>query len=329
MVMPGLFDTQRKQGRVAVVWLVSASVLSVACADEAAESSGNRDETTGAGQAALVVYTVNYPLCYFAERIGGDLVDVRFPTPPDVDPALWVPGPETVAAYQSADLILLNGASYADWVDRASLPPSRQVHTCRAVTDRYIVLQGDVTHTHGPEGEHAHGQIAFTTWLDSDIAIAQTVAVADAMRAARPDRDVDLRTRSEALEADLIELDARLTEIFGRDRDRPLLASHPVYQYLARRYGLNLESVHFEPGDAPTAAQWRGLAELLKTHPARWMLWEAEPLSETRARLEDMGIGVLVFEPLANAPAEGDYLSGMRANADRLEAAYRSRAASP
>lgn len=37
------------------------------------------------------VYTVNYPLAYFAERIAGDSVNVVFPTPPDIDPAFWSP----------------------------------------------------------------------------------------------------------------------------------------------------------------------------------------------------------------------------------------------
>jgi ABC-type Zn uptake system ZnuABC Zn-binding protein ZnuA len=74
-----------------------------------------------------MVYTVNYPLQYFAERIGGDRVDVRLPAPADVDPAYWSPGAETVAAYQGADLILLNGAGYAQWVQRASLPRAQRV----------------------------------------------------------------------------------------------------------------------------------------------------------------------------------------------------------
>ena len=38
-------------------------------------------------QPDLVVAAVNYPLAYMAERIGGDEVEVRFPAPPDVDPA--------------------------------------------------------------------------------------------------------------------------------------------------------------------------------------------------------------------------------------------------
>ncbi len=68
-----------------------------------------------AGSKALSVYVVNYPLKYFAERIGGDLVEVQFPAPADEDPAFWKPAAEVVTAYQQADVILLNGAGYAKW----------------------------------------------------------------------------------------------------------------------------------------------------------------------------------------------------------------------
>jgi hypothetical protein len=52
------------------------------------------------------------------------------------------------------------------------------------------------------------------------------------------------------------------------------------------------------------------------------MVWEAEPLAETRAELERRGIRSLVFDPLASAPASGDYLSAMGENVARLEAAF-------
>jgi zinc transport system substrate-binding protein len=61
----------------------------------------------------LTAYVVNYPLKYFAERIAGDHAKVVFPAPSEGDPAYWMPDAETVAAYQKADLILLNGANYA------------------------------------------------------------------------------------------------------------------------------------------------------------------------------------------------------------------------
>ena len=78
----------------------------------------------------LTVYTVNYPLKYFAERIGGEYVEVVFPAPADVDPAYWLPDRETVSDYQKADIILLNGAHYAKWVEKVTLPGSRMSSQC-------------------------------------------------------------------------------------------------------------------------------------------------------------------------------------------------------
>ena len=51
------------------------------------------------------------------------------------------------------------------------------------------------------------------------------------------------------------------------------------------------------------------------------MLWEAAPLDSTEAALGARGITAVVFDPCAQAPKEGDFLSVMRANAKRLSCA--------
>jgi zinc transport system substrate-binding protein len=129
----------------------------------------------------LEIITVNYPLAYFAERILGEHGNVSFPAPAGVDPAYWSPEPEIIAEYQQADLILLNGAGYAAWTANATLPRSRLVNTTAALTDQLIPVQSTVTHTHGPSGDHSHGDTAFTTWLDPGIAIEQARAVLNAV----------------------------------------------------------------------------------------------------------------------------------------------------
>jgi zinc transport system substrate-binding protein len=263
----------------------------------------------------LSVYVVNYPLQYFAERIGGDDAEVLFPAPADEDPAYWSPDPEEVAAYQGADLILLNGAGYAAWLQRASLPQSRLVDTSAGFQDQLIPLEADVSHSHGPQGAHTHTRKAFTTWLDPELAILQARAVRDAFARARPDRDAAFQQGFEALEADLRDLDQRLTTAAAAIGDTPLLFSHPVYQYLIRRYGLNARSVHWEPDQPPTEAMWRELEDLLATHPSHWLVWEGEPGEATVKRLEAMGLGSLVYSPCATSPGEGDFLSVMRENA--------------
>ncbi len=264
------------------------------------------------------IYTVNYPLAYFAERIAGDLATVSFPAPPDVDPAFWMPDPQTIAAYQRADLILLNGADYAKWTVKVSLPRSRMMDTSRGFKDEYIQQPSLTTHSHGPSGQHSHGGTAFTTWLDLNQAARQAEAIAQALTRKRPEAKGQIARNLEALEGDLLGLDASLSEIAHREPKRPLLASHPVYQYFARRYGLNLKSVMWEPDQVPSEAQWAELKKILDEHPAKWMIWEGEPVKENVERLRSLGVQSVVFDPCANRPATGDFLSVMRNNANNL-----------
>jgi len=267
----------------------------------------------------LVIYTVNYPLAYFAERIGGDLVEVHFPAPGDGDPAFWSPDADTIAAYQAADLILLNGAGYAKWVDRASLPSSRVVNTSGGFTDNLVPIEGTVTHSHGPEGEHEHGDLAFTTWLDPELAIHQAQAIEAAISVIRPENEPEIQKRMEKLKSELIDIDSRLAAAAENLGDEPLLFSHPVYQYLIKRYGLNGVEVHWEPDQVPDGYAWEHLEEVLGTHAAKWMVWEGEPLESTVEGLAKRDISSVVFNPCGNRPSEGDYLSVMAGNAVALE----------
>jgi len=267
-------------------------------------------------------YTVNYPLAFIAEYIGGDSVSVVFPAPADVDPAYWSPPASIVAEYQQADLILLNGAGYAAWIQRATLPSSRLVDTSAALADKLIPLDDAVTHTHGPTGDHSHSGDAFTTWLDMELAIAQSRAVFNSLVGLRPERETEFRERLNDLERELGELDARLKVVAERIGSQPLLFSHPVYQYLAAAYGLHQRSLHWEPNEMPGDDQWRELADLLAVHTSAWMIWEDEPLADTVKRLEGMGIESVVFQPCGNRPAETDFMSVMRENVSALETAF-------
>ncbi len=279
--------------------------------------TGDQSEPAAEGRSkVLSVYAVNYPLAYFAERIGGELVEVHFPAPTGEDPAYWSPDAETIAQFQGADLILLNGAGYAKWVERATLPASKIVDSSASFADGYIPMASVVTHSHGPEGAHEHGGRAFTTWLDPTLAIEQARAIQEALAAARPDLASAFGQGFAGLVSDLSALDQRLSEAFGMVGDEPLLFSHPVYQYLIQRYSLNGRSVHWEPEQAPDLVE---LEHLLEEQAARWMVWEGEPPPETAAQLEEYGVSSVVYDPCGNVPAVGDFMTVMAANAAAIE----------
>ena len=286
---------------------------------------GGGDPQPATGESATnipAVYTVNYPLQYFAQRIAGDLVQIEFPAPADEDPAFWTPDAEAIAGYQSADMILLNGATYAKWLAVVSLPESRLVNTSAGFEDRYIYLESAITHSHGPGGDHSHEGTAFTTWLDPMLAIEQARAIRDAFTAQWPDHTQEFTAGFEALEMDLMDLDRQLAEVVAADPDKELLASHPVYQYLTRRYDLHLHAVQWEPDEPPSPAMWRDLQSVLRDQSAAWMLWEGEPLAETAAELRALNVEPIVFDQCGNAPESGGYLSVMRENVENLRRAY-------
>ncbi len=235
-------------------------------------------QTPAQADQPLTIYTVNYPLAYFAERIAGEQAKVVFPAPADVDPAFWQPGLETIRAYQQADLILLNGAGYAKWVSKTSLPRLRTVDTSKAFKDQLIQSgAGGIKHSHGSGDTHSHAGTAFTTWLDLSQAVKQAGAISDALKRKRPQQSELFDQNLRQLEAELLQLDAQIKKLADKQLSLPLFASHPVYQYLARRYQLNLQSVMWEPEAVPDIAQWQVLKDMQVAHHAGGMLWEAEP----------------------------------------------------
>ncbi len=270
--------------------------------------------STAAGP--LTVYVVNYPLKYFAERIGGDLVKVEFPVPADVDPAYWNPDLANISAYQKADLILLNGAGYAGWVTKVSLPRSKTVDTSKKFKDRYIAIKEVMTHSHGGAGQHAHATLAFTTWLDLALAVRQAEAVASAMGRKRPALRDTFQRNFKALDQDI-------RAIVAQKPTMPLIVSHPVYDYFTRRYGSNIVSVHWEPDQVPGDEQWSSLKTVLRQHPAKWMIWEGRPVQASVDGLISLGVDSIVFDPCGNVPDQGDFMAVMRRNIDNLRKAFR------
>ena len=294
-------------------------LVGVCCVISACSKKADQSHDSTSGSDKPVVYTVNYPLAYFAERIAGDWVKVEFPAPADEDPAYWQPDAAAIEGYQNADLILTNGAGYAKWMEMVSLPTSKCVNTSLAFQDQYIELKEALTHSHGPGAEHAHGGLAFTTWLDFSLAARQAEAIKDALVKLLPKNKSDFEVNYTALEKDLMELDNSMKAVAEKIKDVPLIVSHPVYQYWAGGYGLNVKSVHWEPDEVPTDQQWQEFRKMLKDHPSKWMIWEGEPMTETTDALKAMHMQSVTFDPCGNKPSENDFLQSMQKNSKCLD----------
>jgi zinc transport system substrate-binding protein len=238
-----------------------------------------------------VVYCSFYPMQYFAERIAGDLAEVVCPLPPDSDAIWWRPDPEGIRAFQEADLILLNGAKLEKWALSVSLPDNRVVRTANSFQDQWIEFKEAVSHQHGPKGEeHAHQGVDGHTWLDPVLARKQAGAIHDALVRLLPGSEDRLDTNLAALVGDLDSLDEGFKAL--PTKGKTIVATHPAWNYPARRYGWTLVNDPEAKGDV--------------------RLWEGEP--------EKSGPGEVMFSP-CEQKGDGDYMTVMRANLARLKAA--------
>ncbi len=288
---------------------------------------GCRKDDAPQTRAAAEVYTTFYATTYFTERIGGDRVKVVCPLPADADPIYWQPDSKAIAAYQAADLIVVNGASFEKWVAKASLPESNVVDTAAPLSAEFIKFKAAGTHSHGSDGGHSHEGIDGHTWLDPHNAKVQAGEIAKALAKLMPEHADEFETNRAALAADLDELDRTISELGEKLSTQHLLASHPAYNYLVARYDWDVTNLDLDP-ESPSAedaiAQVRAAIEV---RPAKILLWEAEPTPEVAEQLaSEFGLISIVFSPCESLDAAAieageDYLTVMRANVERLREA--------
>ncbi len=293
-------------------------------------SCGSREENPAesapepANQRILASF---YPIAFFAERLGGSVIDVRCPVPDDADPIFWMPDREAIAVFQEAGLILLNGAGFEKWPEKVTLPEQRVIRTAAGFEDDFIYYENAVVHQHGPEGEHTHEGLDGHTWLDPLNAVKQTAAIRDAVVEAFPQHRASINDNHSALEADLNQLHDAFSRLAIDSGNPPLLCSHPAYNYVARRYEWDIHNLDLDPEEMPSDETFASIKEILQTHPAKVLLWESEPLPEIVARFQsELGITSVTFSPcellsVEEKAAGSDYLSVMRENLERLREA--------
>lgn len=294
-------------------WLFLCLALMAGC------GQSTKTESTETAEQIPVIIASNYPLMFFAQSMLGNAAEVKMLAPNDVDPAHWTPSVDDILAMQQSNLVILNGATYEPWLEKSSLPTSKLFNSSEGLKEAYIQYQEGPAHSHGPEGEHTHMGTAFSLWLDLDLAAQQATAVKDALVEKFPSSSENINTEYEKLIAELQSMDTRLKDASSKIGSQRLLFSHPVYQYLQRRYNIKGASLTWEPNMEIDHDMWHDLEHEIDHHPAQWMIWEKEPLASSKERLSKAGIQSIVFKTISNSPAEGDFISVMNDNIDQLE----------
>ena len=124
-----------------------------------------------------IIMTTFYPTQYFTEKIAGGLIPVVCPLPENEDPVNWKPSREKIIQYNSASLIILNGANFEKWPNYVTLPLGKTIKSVNLPDEELVTYEDSISHRHGPSGAHSHEGIDGHTWLDPVLAKLQSEVI--------------------------------------------------------------------------------------------------------------------------------------------------------
>ncbi|MDT9545786.1 MAG: zinc ABC transporter substrate-binding protein [Chlorobium sp.] len=178
------------------------------------------------------------PLAWFAERIAGDLAEVRVMVPPGGNPHTYEPLPRQMRMLAETAFFVKAGSGVEfeiDWMERfMTLNPSLTVYDAARGVALLPMAAG-----HG----HQHGSSVFRYdphyWLAprNGMLIADTIA--GAFSKEDPQNSALYRENARRLKEELEELDAFIRGRLQGLGNRSFLVFHPAWGYFAHAYGLH------------------------------------------------------------------------------------------
>ncbi len=300
----------------------------------------------------LSVVASIYPLGYFTERVGGDLVTVHTLVRPGVEAHGFEPTASDLRTIGAADLVVMNGLELEPWLERAldALEDSDTRVVLEAADESQAIAGGMHGHEdegHGHEGEghegegegheeegegheeegegHAH-DLDPHMWLDPVLAVVQVERIRDALINADADNADVFRENAAALIKELNELHAEFSQALANCRHDHFVTSHAAYGYLAARYAVEqIPIAGLSPEAEPSPQQLAEIIDRVVDLGLGYVLVEpvlAGTLEETIQRetgIELIPIHAIESVTLAELEAHDDYFGLMRDNLASLK----------
>jgi zinc transport system substrate-binding protein len=313
-----------------------------AAAALAACGSGSDDP---AADGEINVVTAFYPLTFATERVGGDHVAVTNLTPAGQEPHDLELAPSDIAAIEEADYVVyLKGfipeldAAVEEYAADKSLDVLSAVDTSEYDYTQAIEEEAHDEEATASEDEHAEEEghdheetlegVDPHVWLDPirygqiGTAIGEGLAGLDEVNAS------DYTAGAEALNADLISLDAEFTDALVSRASDTIVTSHAAFGYLADRYGLTQIAISgLSPDQEPDSQHMAEVAEYVETNGISTIFFEtlvSPDIADTLAA--ETGAQTAVLNPIEGLTQEqidagADYFTVMRENLATLQTA--------
>lgn len=276
----------------------------------------------------ISIYTTVYPLQYFAERIGGDFVDVQTIYPPGADEHTFDPTQKDMMALADADLFFYIGLGLEGFVENAEHTLKNEHVKMIATADLITEDMLEPDHSHEEDDGHDHGELDPHVWISPILSDALAFSIKEALIEAAPENRAQFEENFEALRDDLLKLDRQFIEMTLDTTQKTFYVSHAAFGYIADTYGLQQIAIAgLNSQSEPSQKQLAALVEEAKDKNIKYVLFEQNVTSKlTEVIRKEIGaealtlhnLSVLTTEDLKN---EEDYFSLMEQNIATLKQA--------
>jgi zinc transport system substrate-binding protein len=253
-----------------------------------------------------------YPLYFIAERVAGRYNDVVDLTPPGVEPHEYELTVRQVAEIDNARVGFYE-RGIAPSVDQAMendspgavLDVTSVVHLAAPVTGSGVESTSEDKDPH--------------FWQDPTLMADATNAFARTMAEADPRHADYYRQRALVLTQELTELDHDYRTTLHSCRVDTIVVSHDAFEYLARRYGVDVVPIAgLEPDAEPSLGRIHDLANLIRDRGVTTVFFETLASPELAESLAgDVGVRAAVLDPIEGLTSDephATYLTLMRQN---------------
>lgn len=314
----------------------------------AACGNNNEQGETAQKDDAINIYTTVYPLQYFAERIGGEAVNVHSVYPTGANEHTFEPTQKDMISLADADLFFYIGLGLEGFVENAKKTLANEhvkmVATIDAVSDDQLEAS---SHDHEHEGEghddeaaeeshndshsgHDHSDVDPHVWISPKISQSLALSIKDTLIEAAPDQKENFQKNYEELIVELQKLDADFEEMAHSAPNKTFFVSHAAFGYIANTYGLEQVAVAgLNSQDEPSQKALTEIIDLAKEKNIKYILFEQNVSSKlTEVIQKEVGAESLVLHNLGvlskdDVKNNETYFTLMNRNLDTLKTALK------